>query len=426
MDTIYIYKRFLECNSISTDSREITDNSLFFSLKGENFNGNKYAKEALNKGCKYAVVDEEKYAEDERFILVDNTLKTLQELANIHRLKMNATVIGITGTNGKTTTKELVSKVISEKYITLATPKNYNNHIGVPLTLLQLDKNHEFAIIEMGANHINEINNLCQIAAPDYGLITNIGKAHLEGFGSYENVIQAKSELYDYVCANDGTIFFNKDNELLEELLQQRNCKTYSYGNSIHADCRGEIVNSVPFLEIKKDNTLIKSQITGKYNFENILAGICIGSFFQVSSKNIFSAIQNYIPENNRSQILTTDKNEIFLDAYNANPTSMHLALENFYEIKREKKVIILGDMFELGEFSAEEHNNIISKIHEYGFRNVYFVGKEFLKTKPQKYLAFQNTKELINYISEHPIADSSILIKGSRGMALEKLVEYL
>ena len=426
MDIRNIYKRFLECDSISTDSRDIKDNSLFFSLKGDNFNGNKYAKEALNKGCKYAIVDEAEYAVDERFILVNDTLKTLQKLGKMHRLQMNATVIGITGTNGKTTTKELVSRVLSEKYTTLATPKNFNNHIGVPLTLLRLNKNHEFAAIEMGANHINEIKNLCQIAAPDYGLITNIGKAHLEGFGSYEKVIQAKSELYDYICANNGTIFFNKDNELLEKLVQQRNCSSYSYGSNINADCRGEIIKSVPFLEIKKDNTLLKSQMTGKYNFENILAGICIGVFFNVPSKNIFKAIHNYVPENNRSQILKTNKNEIFLDAYNANPTSMQLALENFHEIKRKKKVIILGDMFELGEFSTEEHNNIISKIDEFGFRNVYLVGKEFLKTQPKEHLIFEDTRDLKEYIKENPITDSSILIKGSRGMALEKLVEYL
>ena len=426
MDTIYIYKRFLECDSIATDSRDIADNSLFFSLKGENFNGNKYAKESLSKGSKYAIVDEAEHAVDERFILVDDTLKTLQELAKIHRLQMNATIIGITGTNGKTTTKEIVSRVLSEKYTTLSTPKNYNNHIGVPFTLLNLNKNHEFAVIEMGANHINEIKNLCHIAAPDYGLITNIGKAHLEGFGSYEKVIQAKSELYDYICASDGTVFFNKNNELLETLVQQRNCRTYSYGSSINADCKGEIINSVPFLEIKKDNTLIKSQMTGKYNFENILAGICMGTFFNVPSKNIYKAIHNYVPENNRSQILKTNKNEIFLDAYNANPTSMQLALENFYEIKRKKKVIILGDMFELGEFSKKEHNNIISKIHEFGFRNVYLVGEEFLKTKPENYLTFKNTESLADHIKENPITDSSVLIKGSRGMALEKLVEYL
>ena len=426
MDIKYIYKHFQECSAISTDSRNITDNSLFFSLKGENFNGNKYAKEALNKGCKYAIVDEAEYAVDKRFILVDDTLKTLQELGKMHRLQMNASVIGITGTNGKTTTKEIVGRVLSEKYAILATPKNYNNHIGVPLTLLNLNKNHEFAIIEMGANHINEIKNLCQLSAPDYGVITNIGKAHLEGFGSYEKVIQAKSELYDYVCANEGTVFFNKDNELLEKLLQQRNCRTYSYGSGINTYCRGEIVNSVPFLEIKNNNTLIKSQMTGKYNFENILAGICIGTFFNVPSKNIYKTIQNYVPENNRSQILRTDKNEIFLDAYNANPTSMQLALENFYDIKRRKKVIILGDMFELGKFSTQEHNNIISKIHEFGFQNVYLVGKEFSETKPKKYFVFQDTEDLMNYIKEHPITDSSILIKGSRGMALEKIVEYL
>ncbi|MGM0497917.1 MAG: UDP-N-acetylmuramoyl-tripeptide--D-alanyl-D-alanine ligase [Bacteroidota bacterium] len=426
MDINYIYNRFLECDSISIDSRDIINNSLFFSLKGENFNGNKYAEEALSKGCKYAVVDEEEYAVDERYILVDDTLLALQKLGKMHRLQMEATVVGITGTNGKTTTKELVNRVLSEKYVVLATPKNYNNHIGVPLTLLQLNKKHEFAIIEMGANHLHEIKTLCQIAAPDYGVITNIGKAHLEGFGSYEKVIQAKSELYDYICGNNGTIFFNKDNQLLEKLVQQKGCSSFSYGISVSADCRGEIISSVPFLEIRKDNELIKSNMTGKYNFENILAGICIGYFFQVPSKDIFKAIQNYVPENNRSQILKTDKNEIFLDAYNANPTSMHLALENFFEIKRDKKVIILGDMFELGKYSEQEHMDVIKIIHEFGFENVYLVGKEFLNTKAKKYLTFQHTQDLIDYIKEHPITDSSILIKGSRGMALEKLTEYL
>jgi UDP-N-acetylmuramoyl-tripeptide--D-alanyl-D-alanine ligase len=421
-----IYKRFLECNSVSVDSRAITKDSLFFSLKGENFNGNHYAKEAIEKGCKYAIVDEEKYVENDRFILVDNALLTLQKLANLHRLKMNPVLIGITGSNGKTTTKELIHKVIQEKYTALATKKNYNNHIGVPLTLLELTKNHEFAIIEMGANHTEEIKNLCQIADPDYGLITNIGKAHLEGFGSYEKVIQAKSELYDHICNKKGTIFFNKDNLLLDKLTKERKCITHSYGSDNFAECRGELIKYVPYLEIKTDNINITTQITGKYNFENILASVCIGRYFQVPLENISKAIIDYIPENNRSQILQTENNELILDAYNANPTSMNAALENFYEMNRKRKAIILGDMFELGKYSQEEHKAIIKRIKELGFTKVYLVGEEFQKVKQDEYPTFKQTANLITHIKKNPITQCSVLIKGSRGMALEKLRSYL
>jgi UDP-N-acetylmuramoyl-tripeptide--D-alanyl-D-alanine ligase len=421
-----LYNLFLECKSITIDSREIIKDSLFFSLKGENFNGNKYAGEALKKGCRYAIVDEEKYVEDDRYILVDNALSILQKIANLHRLKMNPTVIGITGSNGKTTTKELIHQVISEKHITLATKKNYNNHIGVPLTLLELNKNHEFAIIEMGANHTGEIKSLCQIADPDYGLITNIGKAHLEGFGSYEKVIQAKSELYDHICSKKGTIFYNKDNSLLERLTKERNCITYTYGSNEPVECKGELMNSVPYLKIKTGNHNITTQITGKYNFENIMASVCIGKYFQVPVENISKAIENYIPENNRSQILQTEKNELILDAYNANPTSMNAALENFYEMNREQKAIILGDMFELGKYSQEEHIAIIKKLRKLGFHNVYLVGDEFQKVKHGDYPTFKHTEDLISYIRKHPITNCSVLIKGSRGMALEKLTTYL
>jgi UDP-N-acetylmuramoyl-tripeptide--D-alanyl-D-alanine ligase len=426
-NTEKIYNRFLECKAVSIDSREILKDALFFSLKGENFNGNQYAREALEKGCKYAIVDEEKYVEDDRFILVDNVLSTLQELANYHRLKLNPTVIGITGSNGKTTTKELIHQVIQEKYNTLATKKNYNNHIGVPLTLLELKSHHEFAIIEMGANHTGEIKNLCQIADPDYGLITNIGKAHLEGFGSYEKVIQAKSELYDHICNGKGTIFLNKDNSLLEKLTKERKCLTHTYGSDKSAECKGELLKTVPFLKIKTDELTIKTQITGKYNFENILASVAIGKFFQVSNESISRAIGNYIPENNRSQIVKTNKNEIILDAYNANPTSMSIALENFHEMDRDKKTLILGDMFELGKYSHDEHQTIINKIKTLGFKRVYLVGGEFQKvTHGDNHYTFKNAEELISHIKKHPIVDSSILIKGSRGMALEKVVEYL
>jgi UDP-N-acetylmuramoyl-tripeptide--D-alanyl-D-alanine ligase len=421
-----IYDCFLECNSLSIDSREVTEDALFISLKGEKFNGNHYAKDALENGCKYAIVDEEKHAEDDRFILVDNVLLTLQNLANFHRLKMNPTVIGITGSNGKTTTKELIHQVIREKYNTLATKKNYNNHIGVPLSLLEIKQHHEFAIIEMGANHTEEIKNLCQIADPDYGLITNIGKAHLEGFGSYEKVIQAKSELYDHICSKKGTIFVNKDNSLLENLTKERSCITYTYGSGTSANCRGRLIKTLPYLEIMTDNHNIKTQITGKYNFENILASICIGKYFQVPLESISKAIGNYVPENNRSQIIKTSKNELILDAYNANPTSMNAALENFYEMNRKEKAIILGDMFELGKYSQEEHRKLINRIKELGFNHVYLVGDEFKKLKPDIFHTFKQTEELIAHIKQHPITNCSVLIKGSRGMALEQLASYL
>jgi len=421
-----IYQCFLECTTVTTDSRETPKDALFVGLKGEHFNGNKYAKEALLRGCKYAIIDEAKYAEDDRFLLVDNALSTLQKLAHYHRSQMNLKVIGITGSNGKTTTKELIHKVLNKKYTTLATKKNFNNHIGLPLTLLELTQEHEFAIIEMGANHLYEIKQLCEIADPDFGLITNIGKAHLEGFGSYENIIKAKSELYDHVCSKNGIVFYNATNELLLKLTQERNCQTYSYGDAPMASCPGKITGTTPFLEVTTENTPIKTQITGKYNFENIMAGICLGKFFQVPLHDIATAIYNYIPENNRSQVIHTTTNEIILDAYNANPTSMVMALENFAELQREKKVAILGDMFELGAYSENEHQNIIDRLDHLNFDEVFLVGNEFSKIFPKTYSTFPDTEQIIAYLKQNPVKNSSVLIKGSRGMALEKIAPLL
>lgn len=421
-----IYSRFLTCDSVSVDSRSIPSNSIFFALKGENFNGNEFAREALSKGAQYAIVDEKEHALDERFLLVENVLQTLQDLASLHRKNNRVKIIAITGSNGKTTTKELIHKVLQTKYNTLATEKNYNNHIGVPLTLLQLDENTDFAVVEMGANHVGEIRQLCEMADPDFGIITNIGKAHLEGFGSYEGVIRAKSELYDHICHKKGKVFFNQDNPLLFDLLKERECQTFSYGTDKDADIQASLFESFPFLKTKVFDYLIESNLPGVYNFENILASIAVGSYFDVDMANISNAIKEYIPENNRSQIIQTKTNEIILDAYNANPTSMKLALESFHEMSRDKKALILGDMFELGKYSNTEHQKIVELLQQKSFENVFLVGTEFCNTKQNEFTTFRDIQELIQHVQKAPLTHYSILIKGSRGMTLEKITDYL
>jgi UDP-N-acetylmuramoyl-tripeptide--D-alanyl-D-alanine ligase len=427
-----IYKVFLKHPQICTDTRALKKDSLYFALKGENFNGNKFAEQALAEGCSFAVIDEKEFKKDERYFLVTDVLQTLQELASHHRNQLNIPFIGITGTNGKTTTKELIKEVLSKKFKTLATSGNLNNHIGVPLTILSITHEHEMAVIEMGANHIGEIEILCKIARPDHGIITNIGKAHLEGFGSPEGVIIAKSELYKFIRSNQGILFVNSDNSLLMELAQ--NAKKVTYGSSEQSDCVGEFLSSDPFVHLKwkkkKDqkNELIKTNLIGAYNFENILASICIGNYFGVESSMINSAIESYVPSNNRSQVLKKGSNTILLDAYNANPTSMAAAIENFSGMKSDNKFLVLGDMLELGKESLEEHLQIIRLLQKKSFEKVFLVGKQFCEAATKcsdfKFVCFHNSEEALEEIRKESLKNTTVLIKGSRGIKLEKAAE--
>jgi len=423
-----LYGLFLEYPSISTDSRNIIKGSLFFALKGDNFNGNKYAEDALSKGASYAIIDEKQYQKDNRFFLVKDVLESLQELAKFHRQQLNFPIIAITGTNGKTTTKELIRQVLSEKYITKATTGNLNNHIGVPLTLLSFSKELEMGIVEMGANHRNEIAGLCEITQPNFGLITNIGKAHLEGFGSYEGVIMAKSELYSYLRNNQGKIFFNEDNELLKEIGQD--ISHISYGSSKKSNIRGELAKPFPYISIdyfeNKKALRINSNLVGTYNFENMMAAICIGKYFNVDSDQIKKALESYHPKNQRSQFLKTKSNEVIIDAYNANPTSMKAAIESFAQSPMTEKTLILGDMLELGKDSLKEHKNIIGLIKGQ-FKSVFLVGEQFcIAAKGSGIPCFKSTDKLLKHLNDHPLTKTSILLKASRGIRIENVLDQI
>ncbi|MFA6924400.1 MAG: UDP-N-acetylmuramoyl-tripeptide--D-alanyl-D-alanine ligase [Bacteroidales bacterium] len=421
-----LYSLYLDFPVICTDSRSIVGDSIFFALKGENFNGNKFTETALEKGCKYAVIDDSVYKKDERFILVDNTLKTLQELAKYHRKNIDIPVIGITGTNGKTTTKELINTILCKEYKVIATVGNFNNHIGVPLTILSVRDEHEIAIIEMGANHISEIADLCDIAQPDYGIITNIGKAHLEGFGSFENVVKAKTELYEFLKNNNGTVFVNADNTLL--VAASENIPKKVFYSKDTGEFKGKLLGTEPLIdiliEIENEKEEIKTKLIGEYNFENILAAAFIGNYFGVEIEKIKTAIEKYEPQNNRSQILKTENNLLILDAYNANPSSMKVALENFIKMKYENKIFIIGDMLELGKYSEEEHEKIISFLLENNVKNVFLIGNIFSKiNKVPEFKTIENVDEALTWLKTNNIENSTIFIKGSRGIKLEKLV---
>jgi len=435
MKTKELYKIFKEFSEITTDSRNIIKNSIFFALKGTNFNGNEYASKAIELGCSYAVIDEKKYVQNNKYILVDNVLESLQQLAHYHRQNLKIPIIAITGTNGKTTTKELIKAVLSKKYNIIGTEGNLNNHIGVPLTLLSMNDSTEIGVVEMGANHMGEIKMLCEIAEPNYGLITNIGKAHLEGFGSFEGVIKAKSELYEYLSKNNKIIFVNIDNKILKDISIKSNKITY--GTIANSNYQGEFIEANPFVKLNwkyNDTNLqnyrsnyVETQLIGKYNFENILASICIGKFFNVSDDDIKQAIEQYKPTNNRSQLIKSKFNTLLLDFYNANPTSMKEALINFADIKSENKIIILGDMFELGNESEKEHLKIINILKRNNFKDFFLIGNVFNKvSKNTKFKSFESTNDFINWVKNNRISDSYILIKGSRGMHLENIIEFL
>jgi len=426
MDIAKLHSVFLKHATISTDTRNIRPNSIFFALKGANFNGNQYATEALKGGAAYAVVDNANYATEPRTILVEDCLETLQKLANFHRHFCNAKVIGLTGSNGKTTTKELIRAVLSKKYQTIATVGNLNNHIGVPLTLLTIKANTEIAIIEMGANHQKEIEFLCTISDPDYGYITNFGKAHLEGFGGIEGVIKGKCELYTYLKKHKKAIFINADdpiqNNALEKYVQKYG---FSTADNTYYQCRLESTN--PYISIRAEELTINTQLIGAYNFSNCCIAILFGSYFNVPKTTIKKALETYIPENNRSQIIRKNNVEIILDAYNANPDSMIAALKSFSSNDSLEKVIFLGDMFELGEYCEEEHQSIVDLLDKLDFKNVYLVGENFHKTRASRFSKYKSLESLVPELKKMPLSENTkLLIKGSRGMAMERILNYL
>lgn len=421
-----LYQKFCESSGFTTDTRNISQGNIFFALKGENFNGNLFAKQALEMGCSYVVVDEKQNDENEAYLLVENVLESLQKLATLHRQSLNIPIVALTGSNGKTTTKELIASVLQEKYKTLATKGNFNNHIGVPLTLLSLNDTHEVAVVEMGANHQGEIKLLCEIAQPNIGLITNIGRAHLDGFGGIEGVIKGKTEMYRYLAKENAVVFYNSDNELLKELAP-KSIKHISYGTSKEADCSVNPIQDLKYAGVLYKKQEIISQLQGQHQYENIAAAISIGEYFGVEEESISKAISGYIPENNRSQELKTDNNDILLDAYNANPTSMKLSLEHFLSKSDKKQLIILGDMFELGSYSKTEHQNVIDMLKSYSISQVILVGKAFYELKSDdSFTYFKETKDCYSYLENNTIVGRSILIKGSRSMKLESLTTLL
>ncbi len=424
-----LYKIFKTYPNITTDSRNIEAGSIFFALKGDNFNGNKFAADAILKGAVCAVIDEKDYEIAGKTILVKDVLQALKDLAYYHRKMLALPVLAITGTNGKTTTKELIAAVLSKKYKVSFTQGNLNNHIGVPLTLLKMDETTEIGVVEMGANHPGEIDDSCKIADPDFGIITNIGKAHLEGFGSLQGVINTKTELYRYLKTKNGTIFYNLDNPLLAELTQEIPNKI-SYGE-MNADFKAELVTSPPYVHLKawfpKGVLYLNTQLTGDYNFENSLAAACIGNYFKVDPLDIQNALKEYSPKNNRSQLIVRNNLRITMDAYNANPTSMQASIKSFIQNNEGNFHVILGDMLELGEYSEEEHLAILKLLNESGTVNVYTVGKQFGKFAPGfGFKSFDNVDFLCETLQKNPILNGNVLIKGSRGIQLEKVLNFL
>lgn len=424
-----IYELFLQYPEISIDSRQIKEGSLFFALKGESFDGNEFASKAIENGASFAIIDNPKYKVGDKTILVENSLTFLQRLANLHRKHFNIPVLAITGTNGKTTTKELLYAILSKNYKTLATKGNLNNHIGVPLTLLRVKSETEIAIIEMGANHPGEIDALCQIAEPTHGIITNIGKAHLDGFGGFDGVIKAKTELYHFLRSRNGIAFVNSSNSLLEQYIQGMNVVRYNNGESTIDE--NQNYQESPFLKMKikvgEQEIVLETKLFGSYNAENISAATSIGYYFKIEPLKIKEAIESYQPQNNRSQVLKTNHNLLILDMYNANPSSMALALQNFSDSAYDQKVLILGDMLELGDESDKEHKAILELIEKLEFNEVYLVGPVFTRLNSKRdWLCFQDSELANIWLEHHRLSNKIILIKGSRGIKLEKLVSLL
>jgi UDP-N-acetylmuramoyl-tripeptide--D-alanyl-D-alanine ligase len=418
-----LHQLFLKSSGVATDTRCIEPKQLFFALKGENFNGNEFTGLALQNGAGYAVIDEDEFLKNDRCIKVSSVLETLQELANFHRNYLGIPILAITGSNGKTTTKELIHAVLSKKLNTVATVGNLNNHIGVPLTLLSMNTSTKFGIVEMGANHPKEIEHLCKIAQPDYGYITNFGKAHLEGFGSIEGVIAAKSELYTHLKENNKFLFLNADDPIQQKQLSYKN--SFSFGSS-KADIPVEYIITEEYAAVLCNGIVFNSLLPGNYNAINMASAICIGHYFEVPLKSIKEAISKYTPQNNRSQIIEIGKTKLLLDAYNANPTSMKAALESFNKFPANNKVVILGDMFELGAASEQEHQDLVNYLEKLNFSQVFLVGTNFNKSRANssKIQQFEKFPELEKAIISTDLQNTKVLIKGSRGMALERLLD--
>lgn len=430
-----LYSVFQQHPVVCTDSRNCPEGSVFFALRGDNFDANLFAAKALQTGCAFAVVDNPEVVTDERYILVENVLEALQQLAREHRRALGTKIVGITGTNGKTTTKELIASVLKQKYNVHFTQGNLNNHIGVPLTLLQLTAAHEMAVIEMGANHPGEIKILSEIACPDLGIITNVGKAHLEGFGSFEGVKKTKGELYDYARTHGAGLFINSGNHFLMEMVQKAgfeadDAELIKYNlNGLAASVNGKVTASAPFVSLScvtnQGEFNADTRLIGDYNAENILAAATIGNYFGLSNEEIKRGLETYEPKNNRSQLMVTDKNKLIVDAYNANPTSMKAAIGNFATMQVSPKAAILGDMLELGEYSADEHQAIVSELEKAGFEQVVLVGPEFVACK-SGFHTFEKVEEARVFLENNPIEAYYVLIKGSRGIKLEKVIELL
>jgi len=426
MNTTAIHPLFLKSSGVSTDTRKIFKNCIFFALKGENFNGNLFAQEALDKGAFKVIVDEKAFHKSTgETILVENVLLTLQELATYHRKFLGLPIIALTGSNGKTTSKELINAVLSQKFITVATQGNLNNHIGVPLTLLAMNKETELGIVEMGANHLGEIKMLSEIVEPDYGYITNFGKAHLEGFGTLEGVVQGKTELYQFLKKYNKKIFVNANDP--KQVASSEGIERITFGTA-QSDFDIQLLDSSHYLLIEFNGTQIQSNLVGAYNFANLSAAIAIGAYFKVSPEKIKAGIESYVPSNNRSQWITKGKNTILLDAYNANPTSMLAALENFKQAKGENKILFLGDMFELGQEAEAEHQNIVDFLTKNPFGKVFLVGSNFFisTNKTSHIKQFETFDELKKELQKNPPKDATILIKASRGMALERILDII
>jgi len=418
-----LYNYFKESSSVSTDTRLINKGSIFFALKGENFDGNKFAEEAIKSGASYAVIDDQSL-NNPKFIKVKNVLKSLQDLSKLHRSKLLKTkIIALTGSNGKTTTKELISEVLKKKYKIISTIGNLNNHIGVPLTLLRIKQNTEIAIVEMGANHLNEIKLLTDLINPDFGLITNFGKAHLEGFGSIEGVIKGKSELYDFLIKNDKKAFINNDDYIQNQFIGNK----ISFSKEDKSNYIFKEVKDTNYAGLNYNDFIVDSKLTGNYNYHNIAFATSIGLYFNISIEKIKEAISNYIPSNNRSQIIKKNNKLIILDAYNANPTSMISAINSLI-VKQGKKSVILGDMFELGNQSEKEHHDLIDFCVKNNFENIFLIGNEFFKQKDKFEIPFfYKTKDELNkHIKKFPITSKYILIKGSRVMRMENLINFI
>ncbi|MEO8720038.1 MAG: UDP-N-acetylmuramoyl-tripeptide--D-alanyl-D-alanine ligase [Ginsengibacter sp.] len=424
MDIEYIYKIYLQFPSVQTDSRKIKKNDFFFALKGPNFNGNEFARQALNAGAAYVVADEPVGFEDEKILYTENVLQTLQHLAKYHREQFSIPFIAITGSNGKTTTKELLHEVLSTTFRTYTTQGNLNNHIGIPLTILKIKTDAEIAVIEMGANHLHEIAGYCEYAQPTHGLITNIGKAHLEGFGSEENVKKGKGELFDYVKKDGGIVFVNTDDVAVYDL--GKSMKNAVFYGSKNESVKGEILKNDPFIEVKIEDgksLTIQTHLVGAYNLPNILAAVCVGKFFKIDVEKVRHAIKNYQPTNSRSQLIQKGSNSIILDAYNANPGSMKAAIENFARMKGDKKILLLGSMMELGKESEKEHATIISLIDQHKWESVVLVGKNFGEIR-NKYIHFEDAEQAGKWLKDQHFENVQMLVKGSRSMQMEKALE--